>query len=60
MFSLEGISQDVTQFRKGCECLLSALARHTSFSETEKAMIAYYCEEITAQTKSLRDEYEKQ
>ena len=58
VFPLEGIGQDVALFRQGCERLLSALARHTRFSETERAMISYYCKEITAQTKSLREEYE--
>ena len=39
MFSLEGVSEDVAQFTKGCERLLLALTRHAKFSETEKEMI---------------------
>jgi hypothetical protein len=58
MLSLDGLSDDVARFSKGCECLLSALARDSRFSETEKAMISYYCEELMTQTQSLRDEYE--
>ena len=59
MFSLEGVSEDVAQFRKGCERLLSALARQTKFSETEKDMISYYCREIMIQTQSLQDRPDK-
>jgi hypothetical protein len=56
---LEGISDEVTKFSKGCEHLFAALARRTKFSETEKAMISYYCREIMAQTQALRDEVER-
>ena len=59
MFSLEGVSEDVAQFRKGCERLLSALARQNKFSETEKDMISYYCREIMIKTQSLRDGQDK-
>ena len=57
---MDGISDEVTKFSKGCEHLFAALARSTKFSETEKAMISYYCREIIAQTQALRDEVEKE
>lgn len=60
MLSLEGVSDDVARFSNDCEGLLSALGRHTRFSETEKALISYDCQEIMIQTQSLRDEYENQ
>jgi hypothetical protein len=59
VFSLEGVSEDVAQFTKGCERLLLALTRHAKFSETDKEMICYYCQEIMTHTQSLRDEQEK-
>jgi len=59
MFSLEGVSEDVAQFVRGCERLLSALTRHAKFCETEKEMILYYCREIMSQTQTLQDELEK-
>jgi hypothetical protein len=59
VFSLEGVGEDVAQFRKGCERLLSALAHQTKFSETEKDMISYYCREIMIQTQSLQDRPDK-
>ena len=58
MFSLENISEDVAQYMKGCEHLLSALGRHTKFSETETQIISYYSQEILAHTRSLREETE--
>ncbi|MDI3466193.1 MAG: hypothetical protein OJF50_005014 [Nitrospira sp.] len=39
MFSLEGIGQDVAQFITACNRLLSALTRHTRFSEPGKEMM---------------------
>jgi hypothetical protein len=59
MLSLEGISDDIARFSRGCECLLSALARGIKFSEIEKDMIAYYRQEIITKTQSLRDEREE-
>jgi hypothetical protein len=56
MFSLEGVSEDVAQFTKGCERLLSALAQQNKFSDTERAMISHYWKEVTAQIQALRDE----
>lgn len=60
MFSLEGIGQDVAQFMKGCDHLLSALNHQATFSKSEKVLISHYCREIMSQTQSLRDEVEKQ
>ena len=60
MFSLEGVSEDVAQFTKCCERLLSALTRHAKFSKTEKEMISYYCQEIMTHSQSLRDDQEKE
>jgi hypothetical protein len=54
----DGISEDVTKFIERCECLLSALACQTEFSETEQGMISYYCREIIDHTQSLKNEYE--
>jgi len=56
VFSLENISEDIAQYVKGCEHLLSALRRQTTFSETEKEIISYYCQEILAHTQSMREE----
>ncbi len=55
---MERINDDVVKFTKGCESLLSALARHTEFSETEQGMIDFYCQEILNHTQSLRKVYE--
>ena len=50
------INEDVAKFAKGCECLLSALADHADFSETERGMISYYCQELMIHTQDLRAE----
>ena len=57
--STSPLCNEVQQFSKGCEHLLSALARHTKFSEIEKGVISYYCQEITTQMKSLLEEREE-
>jgi len=36
VFHLEGIGEDVAQFITACNRLLSAIIRHTKFSELEK------------------------
>jgi len=38
--------------------LLTALAHNTAFSDIEKGMISYYCQEIMSQTQKFRDELE--
>lgn len=50
------ISEDVAKFAQGCEYLLSALAKQANFSETERGMIAYYCQEVMIHTQNLRAE----
>lgn len=55
---LRGINDDVTQFTKGCEYLLTALASNTQFSQIERDLISHYCREILAQTQTLRNEVE--
>jgi hypothetical protein len=59
VFSLENVSEDVAQYMKGCEYLLSALSRHTKFSESETEIISYYSQEILTHTRSLREGTEK-
>jgi len=56
VYSLQGVSQEIVHFMRGCEHLLSALASRRNFSETEKQMIAYYWKEVTSQTQFIRDE----
>lgn len=56
MFVLEGVSTDVAAFITGCHRLLAALACHPTFSEPEKEMISYYCQEIMLQTQPRRAE----
>ena len=46
MYTLEGIGEDVAQYMKGCERLLSTLGRHTQFTVAEKDVISYYCHEL--------------
>ena len=41
VYTLEGIGEDVAQYMKGCERLLSALSRHTQFTVIEKDVISY-------------------
>jgi hypothetical protein len=53
---MEQISNDVAKFTKGCECLLSVLAQHAEFSETEQNLISYYCQQIMVHTQNLRAE----
>lgn len=53
---MESISEDISKFTKGCECLLSALARHKEFSELERGLIDYYCQELVNHTQALRTE----
>lgn len=50
------ISEDVAKFAQGSEYLLSALAKQANFSETERGMIAYYCQEVMIHTQNLRAE----
>jgi hypothetical protein len=57
--SLEGISDDVLQFTKGCEILFSVLAQNAKLSDIEKQLIAYYWRELTTQTEILRTELDK-
>lgn len=57
MFSLEGVSEDVVQFKKSCDRLLSALTRDTKLSESERELIAYYCRVIVDHTRSPKDEH---
>lgn len=57
---MERLSVEVAHFTSGCEYLLSALARHTQFSDTEKQLILYYYQEIAAHAQSLGAGYENQ